>query len=92
MTTLTNLTLYAFKEVEAKGQTDRLTQSQLSALVNKPSLTTLTQRHTPEGCLAFWMTELELKDVEFEDGDVIMLRTKGDGPFIGTFELQIFYF
>ncbi|XP_787889.3 arpin [Strongylocentrotus purpuratus] len=71
-------------KVEAKGQTDRLTQSQLSALVNKPSLTSLTQRHTPEGCLAFWMTELELKDVEFEDGDVIMLRTKGDGPFIDS--------
>nr|XP_054759084.1 arpin-like [Lytechinus pictus] len=69
-------------KVEAKGQTDRLTQSQLSTLVNKPYLTTLTQRHTPDGCLAFWMTELELKDMDFEDDDSILLRTKGDGPFI----------
>ena len=71
-------------EVEAKGHTDRMTQTQLSSMVNKPSLTALTQRHTPDGCLPFWMTEKELADLELVEEDIIKLRTKGDGPFIGN--------
>lgn len=69
-------------KVEAKGQTDHLTTPQLTSMVTKPSLTTLTQKHTPQGCLAFWMKEQELADLELVDEDIIKLRTKGDGPFI----------
>ncbi|XP_071506286.1 arpin-like [Diadema antillarum] len=71
-------------KVEAKGLTDHLTQTQLQSMVSKPALEALTRKHTPAGCLAFWMTEQELVDLELEDGDTVKLRTKGDGPFLDS--------
>lgn len=70
-------------EVDAKGDTDRLTPEALKELVNKPELLALTQSLTPEQTVAFWMPESELEAMELELGAGVRLKTRGDGPFLG---------
>lgn len=70
-------------EVEAKGNTDRLTPEALKGLVNKPELLALTESLTPDQTVAFWMPESEMEAVELELGAGVRLKTRGDGPFLG---------
>lgn len=70
-------------EVEAKGDTDRLTPEALKGLVNKPELLALTEGLTPEHTVAFWMPESEMEALELELGTGVRLKTRGDGPFVG---------
>lgn len=69
-------------KVEAKGESDRLSEEQLSALVNKAELVKITNRHRPEGTWAFWYPESEMDKTELETGQDVRLKTRGDGPFI----------
>ncbi|XP_026166564.1 arpin [Mastacembelus armatus] len=69
-------------KVEAKGETDRLSEEQLSALVNKPELVKITDRHRPSGTWAFWYPESEMDKTELETGQDVRLKTKGNSPFI----------
>ena len=70
-------------EVDAKGETDRLTHEALKALVNKPELLALTESLTPEQTVAFWMPESEMEALELELGVGVRLKTRGDSPFLG---------
>ncbi|KAJ0044129.1 hypothetical protein NL108_010682, partial [Boleophthalmus pectinirostris] len=69
-------------KVEAKGQTDRLSEVDLSALVNKNELIKITDKHKPSGSWAFWYPESEMEKNELETGQEIRLKTKGNSPFI----------
>nr|XP_019574809.1 PREDICTED: arpin-like [Rhinolophus sinicus] len=71
-------------EVDAKGDTDRLTPEALKELVNKPELLALTESLTPEQTVAFWMPESELEAMELELGAGVRLKTRGDGPFLDS--------
>lgn len=69
-------------KVEEKGESDRLSEEQLSGLVNKAELVKITDRHRPEGTWAFWYPESEMDKTELETGQDVRLKTRGDGPFI----------
>lgn len=69
-------------KVEAKGESDRLSEDQLSATVNKPELLKITDRHRPAGTWAFWYPEAEMDRTELETGQEVRLKTRGNGPFI----------
>ncbi|KAF7645192.1 hypothetical protein LDENG_00208650 [Lucifuga dentata] len=69
-------------KVEAKGESDRLSEEQLSALVNKAELVKMTDKHRPSGTLAFWYPESEMEKTELETGQDVRLKTRGNGPFI----------
>ena len=70
-------------EVEAAGDTDRLTPEALKSLVQKPELLALTESLTPDQTVAFWMPESEMGAMELELGIGVRLKTRGDGPFLG---------
>ncbi|XP_069570387.1 arpin [Brachyistius frenatus] len=69
-------------QVEAKGESDRLSEEQLSATVNKAELVKVTDGHRPAGTWAFWYPESEMDKTELETGQEVRLKTRGDGPFI----------
>uniref|UniRef100_A0A672ZD04 Arpin n=1 Tax=Sphaeramia orbicularis TaxID=375764 RepID=A0A672ZD04_9TELE len=69
-------------QVEAKGESDRLSEEQLSALVNQPELVRVTDRYRPAGTWAFWYPESEMDRTELEAGQEVRLKTRGDSPFI----------
>lgn len=69
-------------EVEAKGKSDRLSEDQLSALINKAELVSITDRFRPSGTWAFWYPELEMDKTELETGQEVRLKTRGNSPFI----------
>uniref|UniRef100_A0A3P8X3J5 Arpin n=1 Tax=Cynoglossus semilaevis TaxID=244447 RepID=A0A3P8X3J5_CYNSE len=69
-------------KVEAKGESDRLTHEELSAIVNKDELVKITDRHRPMNSWAFWYPETEMEKTELEMGQEVRLRTRGNGPFI----------
>lgn len=69
-------------KVEAKGETDRLSEADLSALVNKSELIKITDKHKPSGSWAFWYPESEMDKTDLEIGQEVRLKTKGNGPFI----------
>lgn len=69
-------------EVEAKGTSDRLTEDQLSALINKAELVKITDRYRPSGTWAFWYPEPDMDCTELETGQEVRLKTRGNSPFI----------
>ncbi|KAM6936786.1 arpin [Xenentodon cancila] len=69
-------------KVEAKGESDLLTEEQLSAVVNKIELLKITDAHRPAGTWAFWYPESEMDKTELETGQEVRLKTRGDSPFI----------
>lgn len=74
--------------MEAKGETDCLTEVQLENLVTKEDLVKVTGKHCLSGTYAFWYPEGEMSKTELETGQDIRLKTKGDGPFICKFDVQ----
>ncbi|XP_044047933.1 arpin [Siniperca chuatsi] len=68
--------------VEAKGQSDRLSEEQLSVMVNKAELVKITDKHRPIGTWAFWYSESEMHQTELETGQDLRLKTRGNSPFI----------
>ncbi|XP_071761514.1 arpin [Centroberyx gerrardi] len=77
----TGYLMSSFK-VEAKGESDRLSEEQLSAMVNKAELVKMTDKHRPSGALAFWYPESEMDKTELETGQDVRLKTRGNSPFI----------
>ncbi|XP_078386320.1 arpin [Cetorhinus maximus] len=77
----TGYLMSSFK-VEAKGQTDKISVEELKRLINKPELVRISEKHTPDQSLAFWILEREMENIELEVGDGIRLKTRGDSPFI----------
>lgn len=71
-----------FTEVEAKGESDRLSEEQLSAAVNKAELVKITDEHRPAGTWAFWHAESDMENTELETGQEVRLKTRGNSPFI----------
>ncbi|XP_040893576.1 arpin [Toxotes jaculatrix] len=69
-------------KVEAKGESDLLSEEQLSAMVNKAELMKITEKHQPSGTWAFWYPESEMEKIELETGQDIRLKTRGNSPFI----------
>ncbi|XP_026222172.1 arpin [Anabas testudineus] len=69
-------------KVEAKGESDRLSEEQLSAIVNKAELMKITEKHQPGGTWAFWFPESEMDKTELETGQDVRLKTRGNSPFI----------
>ncbi|CAL8262573.1 unnamed protein product [Merluccius merluccius] len=77
----TGYLMSSFK-VEAKGESDRLSEQQLAGVVNQPELVKITSKHTPRGALAFWYPEAQMDNTELEMGQDVRLKTTGNGPFI----------
>ncbi|XP_070762840.1 arpin [Enoplosus armatus] len=71
-------------QVEAKGQSDRLSEEQLSKAVNKAELVKITDKHRPSGTWAFWFPESEMDRTELETGQDVRLKTRGNSPFISS--------
>ncbi|XP_070687596.1 arpin isoform X2 [Pempheris klunzingeri] len=69
-------------KVEAKGESDLVSEDQLSALVNKAELVKITDKHRPSGTWAFWYPESEMDKTELETGQDVRLKTRGNSPFI----------
>ncbi|XP_061533275.1 arpin [Phycodurus eques] len=69
-------------KVEAKGESDILSEEQLSALICKAELLRITDTHRPDGTWAFWYPECEMDKTELETGTDIRLKTRGNSPFI----------
>ncbi|XP_028263797.1 arpin [Parambassis ranga] len=69
-------------KVEAKGQSDRLTEEQLSAVVNKEELVKISDKHRPAGSWAFWYPESDMDKTELEMGQDVRLKTRGNSPLI----------
>ncbi|XP_029952152.1 arpin [Salarias fasciatus] len=69
-------------KAEPKGETDRLSEDQLSVLVNKAELVRITDRLRPPGSWAFWIPEAHMDQMELEPGQEVRLKTRGDSPFI----------
>ncbi|XP_066541464.1 arpin isoform X2 [Hoplias malabaricus] len=72
-------------KLEAKGESDRLTEEQLKDIVNKMEFIKMTEKHCPSQAFAFWIPEAEMEKVELETGQDLRLKTRGDGPFIFSF-------
>lgn len=68
--------------MDAKGKSDRLSEEQLSAIVNKAELVKITDKHRPSGTWAFWYPESEMDKTELETGQDVRLKTRGNSPFI----------
>lgn len=68
--------------MEAKGESDRLSEEQLSLVVNKAELLKITDKHRPSGTWAFWYPESHMDRTELEAGQEVRLKTRGNGPFI----------
>ncbi|XP_062317419.1 arpin [Osmerus eperlanus] len=77
----TGYLMSSFK-VEAKGETDRLSEEQLAGLLKQDDLLGLTEKHRPSGTFAFWYPEADMDKTELEVGQDVRLKTSGDGPFI----------
>ncbi|XP_035521602.1 arpin [Morone saxatilis] len=69
-------------KVEAKGESDLVSEEQLSLMVNKAELVKITDRHRPSGTWAFWYPESEMDKTELETGQDVRLKTRGNSPFI----------
>ncbi|KAM8891465.1 arpin isoform 2-T2 [Spinachia spinachia] len=69
-------------KLEAKGESDRLSEEQLSLIVNKAELLKITDKHRPSGTWAFWYPESQMNQTELEAGQEVRLKTRGNGPFI----------
>ncbi|XP_033490319.1 arpin [Epinephelus lanceolatus] len=69
-------------KVEAKGESDCLSEEQLSAMVNKAELVKITEKHQPSGTWAFWYPESKMDEMELETGQDVRLKTRGNSPFI----------
>ncbi|CAI5668175.1 arpin [Oreochromis niloticus] len=69
-------------KVEAKGESDRLSEEQLSAAVNKAELMKITDKHRPAGTWAFWYPEADMEKTELETGQDVRLKTRGNSPFV----------
>lgn len=80
-----------FAEVEAKGESDRLSEEQLSAAVNKAELTKITEKHRPAGTWAFWYPEADMEKTDLETGQDVRLKTRGNSPFVCESELDVCY-
>eukprot|EP00062_Callorhinchus_milii_P002200 gi/632938163/ref/XP_007903997.1/ PREDICTED: arpin [Callorhinchus milii] len=79
----TGYLMSSFK-VEAKGQTDKISVEELKRLLSKPALLRISEKYTPDHTVAFWLPVGEMEKIELEMGDVLRLKTRGDGPFIFT--------
>lgn len=69
-------------KVEAKGESDRLSEEQLSAAVNKAELMKITEKHRPAGTWAFWYPEADMEKTDLETGQDVRLKTRGNSPFV----------
>ncbi|XP_051239303.1 arpin isoform X2 [Dicentrarchus labrax] len=69
-------------KVEAKGESDLVSEEQLSLMVNKAELVKITDKHRPSGTWAFWYPESEMDKTELETGQDVRLKTRGNSPFI----------
>nr|XP_061813057.1 arpin [Nerophis lumbriciformis] len=69
-------------KVEAKGESDSLSEEQLSALIRKADLVKITDKHRSDGTWAFWYPECEMEKTELETETDIRLKTRGNSPFI----------
>ncbi|CAK6969976.1 arpin [Scomber scombrus] len=69
-------------KVEAKGESDSLSEQQLSGMMNKAELVKITDKHRPSGTWAFWYPESEMDNIELETGQDVRLKTRGNSPFI----------
>ncbi|XP_045165737.1 arpin-like [Mercenaria mercenaria] len=69
-------------KVEARGQTDLLDKAQALSAINKPELTKHTDKHGSPDLAALWVPEDQIGGLEYESGDDVRVKTRGDGPFV----------
>jgi hypothetical protein len=76
-------------EVEARGETDLLDISQALNIINKPELTKHTDKYGSPDLAAVWLHEEKIGGLEFECGDQVRVKTKGDGPLVCMYRLYL---
>ncbi|XP_064622800.1 arpin-like [Lineus longissimus] len=69
-------------KVEAKGETDRISNEEATAKLTLPDLKSITAKHSVSGCLPLWIEEATMEKMDLDVGDEVRLKTKGDSPFI----------
>ncbi|XP_054632207.1 arpin [Dunckerocampus dactyliophorus] len=79
----TGFLLSSYK-VEARGESDVLSEQQLSAIIRKDELVKITDKHRPSGTWAFWYPESEMDKTELDAEADIRLKTRGNSPFISS--------
>ena len=67
---------------EAKGTSDRLSEESAAALVNIAELASYTSKHAPSNTVSLWIQDKKCEGMEFQAGDSVRVKTKGDSPFI----------
>ena len=72
-------------EVEAKGQHDILDYSEVCQRIKCRISDLVKPGHAR--CISFWGAEETYDHVEFDVGQSVRLKTKGDSPFIGGWAL-----
>lgn len=85
------LQTFFFLEVEPKGQTDKLSTDQVKDILCHDDLTKITSPRLPKectGCLSLWLQENEMEKMELEEGEMIRVKTSGNGPFICKYYLS----
>ncbi|ESO90090.1 hypothetical protein LOTGIDRAFT_218129 [Lottia gigantea] len=71
-------------KTEAKGQTDKLSQTEIVNMIEKSELKKISDKSAQTNTISFWIEESELQKMELESGDVVRMKTKGNSPFIYT--------
>ncbi|KAK7507105.1 hypothetical protein BaRGS_00001956, partial [Batillaria attramentaria] len=69
-------------KVEAKGKTDLLSESEMSALVTLPDLDPITKGMTSAGTVLLWLPEETAQNLEIENGMGFRFKTHGNTPFV----------
>ena len=77
--------IHLFTGTEAKGITDRLSEEKATELITKPELSAYTKKDAPANAVSLWMEEQKCEGLEFEPGDSVRVKTRGDSPFICKF-------
>lgn len=76
--------LLYYLEVEAKGETDKLSEVEVRRLLNIPQLASYSDKLGAADLLPVWLEETSVSGIEFESGDAVRIKTRGNGPFVCT--------
>nr|XP_057943779.1 arpin [Doryrhamphus excisus] len=77
----TGFLLSSYK-VEARAESDVLSEDELSATIRKEDLVKITDKHRPSGTLAFWYPDSEMDKTELDMEADVRVKTRGNSPFI----------
>ena len=51
-------------------------------MITQPELSAYTKKDSPASAVSLWLEEQKCEGLEFEPGDSVRVKTRGDSPFI----------